>query len=40
MALQTVLVSCKIIGTALERMLSTATGDWKHATYDITPVCG
>ena len=35
-----VVVSCKIIGTAMERMLSSATGEWKHATYDITPVCG
>ena len=24
----------------MERMLSSATGEWKHATYDITPVCG
>ena len=30
-------MSCKIIGTAMERMLSSATGEWKHATYDITP---
>ena len=35
-----VVVSCKIIGTAMERMLSSATGEWKHATCDITPVCG
>ena len=35
-----VVVSCKIIGAAMERMLSSATGEWKHATYDIAPVCG
>ena len=31
-------MSYKIICTA--RMLSSTTGEWKHATYDITAVCG
>ena len=35
-----VVVSCKIIGTAMARTLSSATGEWKHATFDIAPVCG
>ena len=28
-------MSFKIIGAAMERMLSSAAGEWKHATYDI-----